>query len=635
MASTRTSGTKSKLASGKVYFIGSGPGDPELITVKGKNIIADADLIIYAGSLVNPQVLSGAQKNARILDSASMTLEEITREMICAARQGQVVARLHSGDPSIYGAIAEQIHILKRAKVPCAVVPGVTSAVAAAAALQKEFTLPGCSQTLIITRRAGNTPVPERESLQHLAAHQASMAIFLSTSMIAETVNELKQGGYPSVTPVAVVYRASWPDERVIFGTLDSIVSQIKTARLRRQAIILVGNFLKDSTGGRSRLYDGEYAHGFRPARGSWRTGMAVIALTAAGCVLGKKIISAIKEADLFVPAALATGKNGRIYGYTHFEQQMGLLFQTYQSIICIMATGIAVRMVAPYLKTKWEDPAIVVMDEQGNHIISLLSGHWGGANRLARKLAKLCGGHSVITTASDVNKMPALDLIVGELAADGFERWKLTPIQAALIAGKPVGLYPQELSTIPELQGVPHLFFYDSPDKLCSSHCKAGVAFTHRKDLPVANRDAFLFAHPKDIVIGIGCNRGIAVRELEAAISAVCKQLDLPVSSVCSLCTIDKKKQEPGLLTYAEARSIPLTFFTTTELNNVTIPSRPSFHARRVFGVQGVAEPAAMLGAPGGDLLLKKVKFKNITIAVARMPFTQLLKNYRERAQE
>lgn len=631
----RTAGIKNKFASGKVYFIGAGPGDPELITVKGKNIIAQADLIIYAGSLVNPQVLSAAHKHARILDSASMTLEEITREMICAARQGLVVARLHSGDPSIYGAIAEQIRILKKAAVQCTVVPGVTSAVAAAAVLQKEFTLPGYSQTLIITRRGGNTTVPERESLQRLAAHQASMAIFLSTSMIAETVNELKEGGYPPATPVAVVYRASWPDERILFGTLDSIVSQIKTARLRRQAVILVGNFLNDSTGERSRLYDGEYGHEFRPARGPRRTGPAVIALTTAGCVLGKKILSAIKEAVLFVPASLTTGKNCRIYGYTHFEQQMGLLFQTYQSIICIMATGIAVRMVAPYLKTKWEDPAIVVMDEQGNHIISLLSGHWGGANKLARKLAKLCGGHSVITTASDVNKMPALDLIVGELAADGFERWKLTTIQAALIAGKPVGLYPQELSTIPELQDVPHLFFYDSPDTLCSSNCEAGVAFTHRTDLPAANRNTFLFAHPKDIVIGIGCNKGITAYELDTTISAICKQLDVPVSSVRSLCTIDKKKQEPGLLAYAAARSIPLMFFTTTELNNVTISSQPSFHARRVFGVQGVADPAALLGAWGGDLLLKKVKFKNITIAVARIPFTQLLKNFSERVNE
>ncbi len=631
MASTRASGKKNKSTGGKVYFIGAGPGDPELITVKGITIIAHADLIIYAGSLVNPRVLRGAPKHARILDSASMTLEQIAREMICAARQGQIVARLHSGDPSIYGAIAEQIQILKKQKVACEVVPGVTSAFAAAAVLQREFTIPGCSQTLIITRRGGNTPVPKRESLQLLAAHQASMAIFLSASMIAEIVRELKQGGYPSATPVAVVYRASWPDEMVISGTLDSIVSKMKSVHIRRQALILVGNFLKDTKGNRSCLYDSDFAHGFRPARISRRSGPAVIALTAAGCALGRKIISVFSDAELFVPASLAAATNARIHGYADFALQIEVLWKTYRRIICIMATGIAVRMIAPHLQSKWDDPAVVVMDEQGGHCISLVSGHWGGANELTRKLAKLCGGHSVITTASDLNGLPALDLVIRAFAAEGIEYRKLTRIQAALLAGKPVGLYPPELQSIPELQRVSHLLFYNSPESLCASRCAAGIVFTHRKNVASANHDTILFVHPRDIVIGIGCNKGVTAEELAGTVRSICKRLHIPISAVCALCTIDAKKQEPGLLAFAAELATPVTFFTAAELNRVTIPSRVSVHAQRAFGVQGVAEPAAILGACGGEVLLKKVKRNNITIAVARRPFSELIKNYGE----
>ena len=193
--------SKKTSAAGRVCFIGAGPGDPELLTIKGRAVLSRADLIVYAGSLVNPAMLTCAKKSARTLDSASMTLQEITDAMVRAARQGQLVARLHSGDPSIYGAIAEQMEILQQKNVAYDVIPGVTAAFAAAAALKKEFTVPGFSQTLIITRRAGRTPVPEKEALASLAAHRASMAIYLSTGMLDDTIQELRSrrlsGGYP------------------------------------------------------------------------------------------------------------------------------------------------------------------------------------------------------------------------------------------------------------------------------------------------------------------------------------------------------------------------------------------------------------------------------------------------------
>jgi precorrin-4 C11-methyltransferase len=632
MEQQRKSGSKEKAARGRVYFIGSGPGDPELITIKGRKVIAQADLIIYAGSLVNPLVFSGARKSARILDSASMTLEEVAVEMTDAAQRGKIVARLHSGDPSIYGAIAEQMNILKKERITYEVIPGVTSAFAAAAALKKEFTVPGFSQTLIITRRAGRTPVPERESLTDLAAHRASMAIFLSTSMIDETIRELIKGGYPPDTPVAVVSRASWPEETVIRGTLASIAAKVKTAHIKRQAVILVGDAIGDARGERSRLYDGEFAHGFRDARIKRRAGPAVIAVTAHGMAIGKQILRAMKQAHLFIPASFKKYKDSRISCYANLEQEMSILFKTYRKIICIMAAGIAVRMVAPYLKSKWEDPAVVVMDDQGKNIISLLSGHWGGANELTRDLAQLLGGHRVITTASDTRGLPALDVMIKELGADDFSKQKLKKIQAAMIAGQPVGFYPRELSSLPEMQHHDNLYFYNTVEKLLASNCSAGLGFAHDKQSSAKLKPRFLIVHLKDVVIGIGCNKGIAVREIKDAISTVLRKLDMPAAAICALCTIAAKSGEKGLVEYAAAQGIPLKFYNPAELNSVKIISRKSIHAQRAFGVQGVAEPSAILGSQGGQLLLKKVKLRNITLAVARMPFDLLIKDSRGR---
>jgi cobalamin biosynthesis protein CbiG len=524
------------------------------------------------------------------------------------------------------------MNILKKERITYEVIPGVTSAFAAAAALKKEFTVPGFSQTLIITRRAGRTPVPERESLTDLAAHRASMAIFLSTSMIDETIRELIKGGYPPDTPVAVVSRASWPEETVIRGTLASIAAKVKTAHIKRQAVILVGDAIGDARGERSRLYDGEFAHGFRDARIKRRAGPAVIAVTAHGMAIGKQILRAMKQAHLFIPASFNKYKDSRISCYANLEQEMSILFKTYRKIICIMAAGIAVRMVAPYLKSKWEDPAVVVMDDQGKNIISLLSGHWGGANELTRDLAQLLGGHRVITTASDTRGLPALDVMIKELGADDFSKQKLKKIQAAMIAGQPVGFYPRELSSLPEMQHHDNLYFYNTVEKLLASNCSAGLGFAHDKQSSAKLKPRFLIVHLKDVVIGIGCNKGIAVREIKDAISTVLRKLDMPAAAICALCTIAAKSGEKGLVEYAAAQGIPLKFYNPAELNSVKIISRKSIHAQRAFGVQGVAEPSAILGSQGGQLLLKKVKLRNITLAVARMPFDLLIKDSRGR---
>jgi len=250
-----------------IYFIGAGPGDPELITVKGARLLGEADVVIYAGSLVDRELVRRYAPDAEVHDSSSLTLEETTGLIAEAMISDKRVVRLHTGDPSIYGAIQEQMDELDRLGIDYAVIPGVTSACAAAASLKQELTLPQVSQTVVLTRLEGRTPVPERESLKQIATTGATLAIYLSVSMIGAVVDDLLQGAYTSQTPVAVVSRASWPDEQVIRGTLADIAALVADAGIDRQAVILVGDVLNARTHGlkaTSLLYDKKFSHGFR-----------------------------------------------------------------------------------------------------------------------------------------------------------------------------------------------------------------------------------------------------------------------------------------------------------------------------------------------------------------------------------
>ncbi len=248
-----------------VAIVGAGPGDVELITLKGRRLLDEADCIVYAGSLVNRQLLDGC--GAEIFDSKGMNLEEIVEVMTVAWRAGKRVVRLHTGDPSIFGAIKEQMQALDQQGVPYHVVPGVSSAFGAAAALKAELTLPEVSQTVIITRQEGRTPVPELEKLRLLASHQTTLLIFLSVSMIGIVVRELTAGGYPITTPVAVVEKATWDDEQIIVGTLEDIAAKVKETGIRKTALICVGEvFGGSSLQAVSKLYDRSFSHGTRKA---------------------------------------------------------------------------------------------------------------------------------------------------------------------------------------------------------------------------------------------------------------------------------------------------------------------------------------------------------------------------------
>jgi precorrin-4/cobalt-precorrin-4 C11-methyltransferase len=250
-----------------VHFIGAGPGDAELITVKGARLLRQADVVVYAGSLVDRQLVDTYAPQAQVFDSAGLTLEQTTALLADGVAAGKAVVRLHTGDPAIYGAIQEQMAELDQLHIPYQVVPGVTSAFAAAAALKQELTLPEVSQTVIFTRMAGRTPVPEREKLAEIARLGATMVIYLSVSMIEEVVEALLQGAYDGQTPAAVVARASWPDEQIIEGTLSDVAQLVRDAGIDRQALIIVGDVLaarKQGLKAKSLLYDKDFAHGFR-----------------------------------------------------------------------------------------------------------------------------------------------------------------------------------------------------------------------------------------------------------------------------------------------------------------------------------------------------------------------------------
>lgn len=247
-----------------VHFVGAGPGAPDLITVRGMRLLEEADVIIYTGSLVNPALLDYAKEGAEILNSAVMTLEEVMAAMLRADEEGKSVVRLHTGEPGLYGAVREQMDLLEENGVSWDMCPGVSACFGAAASLGIEFTLPEVSQTLIITRPGGRTVVPEREKIELLASHRASMAVYLGSGMLDTLSQKLMEGGYPPETPAAIVYKATWPEERSFLCTVGTLYETGRKNGITRTAVVLVGEAVRPFSYARSRLYDPEFETGFR-----------------------------------------------------------------------------------------------------------------------------------------------------------------------------------------------------------------------------------------------------------------------------------------------------------------------------------------------------------------------------------
>ncbi|WP_147533609.1 precorrin-4 C(11)-methyltransferase [Bacillus marasmi] len=251
----------------KLYIIGAGPGDPDLITVKGLKLLQEADVVLYADSLVSEDLVNKSKPGAEVLKTAGMHLDEMVEVMVERLRAGKKVVRVHTGDPAMYGAIMEQISLLKKAGVAVEIIPGVSSVFASAAAAQAELTIPDLTQTVILTRAEGRTPVPELEKLRDLASHQCTIGLFLSATLTKKVVRELLDAGWSKDTPVVVVYKATWPDQQIIRTTVEKLDEAMRTNGVRKQAMILAGWALDENIHNkeyRSKLYDKHFTHGFR-----------------------------------------------------------------------------------------------------------------------------------------------------------------------------------------------------------------------------------------------------------------------------------------------------------------------------------------------------------------------------------
>ena len=249
-----------------VFFVGCGPGDPELITVKAKKLIQKADIVVYSGSLI-PQPILKLCKKGKLFDASHLVREEIFDLLYKNAKKEKIVVRLHDGDPSIYGAIKEQIDNLEKKGIKSIVVPGITAFLASAAALGTQLTLPGVTQTIIVTRAESRTKVPKREKISELAKHKATLIFYLSVHLLSKLTKEAIAGGYKKSTPVAVVYRASWSDQKIIKGTLNDITKKVQDEKITRTAIVIISDVIEPESYEYSKLYDKEFSHGYRKAK--------------------------------------------------------------------------------------------------------------------------------------------------------------------------------------------------------------------------------------------------------------------------------------------------------------------------------------------------------------------------------
>ncbi|MFQ3664117.1 MAG: precorrin-4 C(11)-methyltransferase, partial [Chloroflexaceae bacterium] len=629
---------------GTVYFIGAGPGAPDLITVRGRDIIAQADLILYADSLVDEAVpATYASPAARVVGSAGLELEQIIALMVETARAGGVVARVHTGDPSLYGAIHEQMAALDEQGVPYEIVPGVTAAFAAAARLGVELTVPEVTQTLIITRVAGRTPVPPGEALRDLATHGASLALYLSVSQIEHVVAALLAGGaYSPDTPVAVVYRATWPDEQVTSGTLADIAARVREAGYTRHALILVGPALHASRPAtRSRLYATGFVHGYRqatsgaPQEEGEAPHTAVIAVTRAGARMAARLASEL-GARAYVPAKFVAEAPGATTCTGPVREVVRALWGRARALVLVMATGIAVRAVAPLLAGKADDPAVICLDEAGRAVVPLLGGHRAGANDLARRIAAFTGGFAAITTASDTQGLPALDRLGHEAGWRIVEDAALTHTMACLVNGEPLGCYvdpalpDQRRQLAGWLAACPDLTFVADPAELADTRFAAALLVSQRAladHWPVL-RDKTVGYAPPVLVAGVGCRRGTPVEELRVALDATLADAGLDPRCLAALATATIKADEPGLKALAGERGVPLVIVPDAQLQALDParfgPSAASAH----LDLPGVAEPCAALVA-GGPLLVRKRAFARCTVAVALRPDTSSVRDF------
>jgi precorrin-4 C11-methyltransferase len=605
---------------GTVYVVGAGPGDPELLTVRARRILEAAGTVVYADSLVDPRLLELVPDGAVTRGTSGMTLEPIVELLVDAARRGEVVARVHSGDPGIYGAIAEQLARLDAAGVPWEVVPGVPSPMAAAAALGCELTVPEIAQAVVVCRVEGRTPMPAGQDLRALARPGVSLCILLSAAYAAEVTAALRDGGVDDSTPAVIAERVSWPDERVSWGTVGDLAARLRELGIRRQALLLVGPAFRPASARlRSSLYSPEHAHVFRPAGAPGRDGaapggVAVYALTAAGAAVGARAVAALDGARLHLPARLAGAVAGARAEAGGARGVVARLVATHSAVVLVMATGAAVRLVAPHLADKLRDPAVVAIDDGGRWVVPLAGAHARGGNRLALEVAAALGAEAVVTTASERRAWPAPEDVVAARGWRAEEPRRLAAVTAALLDGDPVGLV-QECGEPWEAAGAWPACLRRHPD-LDALRAAAPRAAIVISDRPLRSEPGWLVLRPPTAVLGVGCEAGVEDSELAAAVDATLAEACLSPLSVTAVGTLDRKTGEPALRRLCAERGWDLRGHAAATLAAVEVPT-PSAVVAAAVGTPSVCEAAALLGSSGARLRLAKRVSGRVTVAV------------------
>lgn len=661
-----------------VHFVGAGPGACDLITVRGMNRIKEADVIIYAGSLVNPELLSYAKADCEIYNSAHMTLEDVVSVMREAEAAGKETVRLHTGDPSVYGAIREQMDLLDGYGIAYDVCPGVSAVFGAAASLACEYTLPDVTQTLILTRAEGKTPVPEKENLRSLAAHRASLVLYLSSGLARKVRQDLLFGGYAEDTPVAVVYKATWPEEKIIRTTLAKLPEDMEAAGITKTALIIVSPAL-GSVYEKSRLYDAAFATEYRGATEiAFPAGIRrvlLITCSVRGYATMQKMakkLENISGAEIITKVKCEALPEVSMKGTV--KACVDAYFEQVDAIVFVTASGIAVRSVAEHLTHKSKDPAIVCMDECGKHVISLVSGHAGGANALTQMLADVMWATPVITTATDVE---------GRFSVDDYARkhnlvvtdWaKAKAISADVLAAGAEPVWVDEAEVLQEEEkraceirkeqkstGIDVGKIENDGCKNEVDGCENGIdgcgnrinvqrlqIGSHQviitpKDVPVDAQTLQLI--PRCIVAGVGCKKGTPVDKIEHAVQDAFAKAGLRMEALCAVVSINLKKEEAGLLEFCETRNVPFETYAAEELQAVPGTYSASEFVSGVTGVDNVCERSAvkyasehgmnqgeqLLGrqakhgelllrkqAQDGELLLRKQAYGGVTVALA-----------------
>lgn len=605
-----------------VEFVGAGPGAEDLITLRGLRALEQADLVVYAGSLVNPGHLKRCKTDCECRDSAAMNLGEQVAAMSEAALTGKRVVRLHTGDPAMYGAINEQIRALAEKGIASRIVPGVSSVFGAAAALGCELTCPDVSQSVVLTRTPGRTPMPKGENAAAFARTGATLVFFLSTGKIDDLMTALMgEGGLSPDTPAAVVYRATWPDERILQGTVSDIARKVEEAGFGRQALIFVGRAL-DAQGGASRLYGADFSHGYRNhlANEAFDGRCALYAFTDKGVVRAKEI-----AAGLGLPAVIhSTRPTGapdvvRTPGET-FDATLSTNWRQFDAHIFISATGIAVRKIAPLLRDKTSDPAVLSCSESGSHVVGLTSGHLGGANRLARRVARVTGGQAVISTATDVNGLPAFDEAAAQEHARILNTDAIRSLNAALLSGEPVAFCGPRTVFDRHFVGADQVIYTDSPETITARHAVLWDA-----EGTVPEEVQHLDITSKSFVLGVGCRRGVEPLELRLIAEGHLSDLGLRPEHIAAIASCDVKADEPAILELGEKWQVPVKFHAAARLDAVPVPT-PSAKVREKVGTASVSEAACLLSAGYGSipqpaLYAPKAAFGDVTLALARLP--------------